>query len=460
MLLGGVVLLGCAGLSCLLAWIALVHLRSDTSLLGRGVLGLCAPLFALAARWGGQLALRGVRGVRLVSERALRRDHALQSLLNGVGLFVLMAAAVLVFVLSGGRPWPSSAASSGGNTVAWYLLTSELWLLPAVLLHELGHAAAASALGVGWTTLRIGPFEVLREGGRTRVRWQLRGAASMLGYVQLDPRAFQEAPSRMAWVVLAGPATSGLCAAIHVAVAHALGSTGPGDAQGLSALLWGGAFIHAGSCLFNLLPVRVESGHLSDGALWLVLRQWRIQSEGMRLLGTLQSESLTLRPRQWSLGADALLAAASAPGESAEARGWLQLYALAWWLDRGELAPARALLERLAPTLDTLPEPCPRELRLQGALLHALDGPDTARARSFLAAVDPHSTHPLYPRLAEAAVLWSEGREADARAALQAWQEARQASGMAEQWCIGNQWALERLYAALGQTAPTQKLSA
>ncbi|MBM7112550.1 M50 family metallopeptidase [Archangium primigenium] len=448
-LLGGVALLGCAALALLLGWISLTAPLPAAPPWGRAVLGGCALLFALGARWGGHLVARGARGFRLVSERALRRNRALVDPSSPQGLAFLTLTAVSAFLLLGGRP--GALGDPWELTALGYVFTCGLWLVPAVTLHEFGHAAAASALGLGWSTLRIGPLELHRAEGRTHVRWHAEGLVSLLGFVRTESRALHEAPSRLAWVALAGPAASLLGAGVHAALAHALGDTGPRDAHGLAALLWGGAFLHAALGLFNLMPLRLATGQLSDGALWLALRRLAAQPEDARLLGTLQVESSTRRPRDWSLPVDPVLTAASAPGASAETGGWLHLYALCMLLDRADFPAARALLTRLAPTLDTLPAPCPQELRLQGALLYALgEAPDAARARAFLKAAGPHATHPLYPRLAEAAVLLGEGQPEAARAALLAWEADGHAQGLTAQWRIGNQWALERLRAALG----------
>ncbi|WP_434385000.1 hypothetical protein [Melittangium boletus] len=449
-LLGGVALLGCAALALLLGWLSLTAPLPSAPPWGRAVIGGCAVLFALGARWGGHLVARGVRGFRLVSERALRQDRALLDPSSPLGLAFVTLCSALTFVLFGGRP--GALGDAWELTALGYLFTCWLWLVPAVTLHEFGHAAAASALGLGWSTLRIGPLELHRAEGRTHVRWHAEGPVSLLGFVRTESRALYQAPSRLAWAALAGPAASLLGAGVHAALAYAVGDTGPRDAHGLAALLWGGAFLHAALGLFNLMPLRLATGQLSDGAIWLALRKLGAQPEDARLLGFLQVESSTRRPRDLSLPVDAVLTAASAPGASAETVGWLHLYALSMLLDRADFPAARALLTRLAPVLDTLPAPCPQELRLQGALLYALgEAPDAARARAFLVEAGPHATHPLYSRLAEAAVLLSEGQPEAAHAALREWEAEAHAQGRAAQWRIGNQWAHERLCAALGE---------
>jgi hypothetical protein len=134
----------------------------------------------------------------------------------------------------------------------------------------------------------------------------------------------------------------------------------------------------------------------------------------------------------------------------------LRLYALCILLDRDDLAAARALLEDPVVLSSSCVE-LRQEFLLQHALLYALCGLDATRARACLeeeAEAGPHATNPFYPRLAEAAVLLAEGRDAEARTALTQWEEEALASGRRAELIIGNLWALERLRAALGLPSP------
>jgi hypothetical protein len=452
-LLGLVVLLGGAGLSLLFG--SMVFFR-EVTVTGAGLFGLFSLLFALAAWWGGTLALRGVRGFRLVSQQALRRDRALRNPSSLAVLAFVMVSAGLLFLMTEGRPWFDSR-SFGLTTFVWYFIISELWLLPSVAVHELGHAATAWCVGIPWTSLRIGPFEVVRTlEGRRRVRWHADGLGPMLGLARFDARAPLEAPDRFAWVVLGGPVANALLALGFVVVARTLGGTTPGSALGLSALLWAGAILNAFLAVFNLLPRRLSSGMDTDGAQLLKLWRFQRQSPGALLLARIQVASLTLRPREWNLSAEALLHAARTPGETPEMTATHTLYALCILLDREEVAAARALLNSPGPDVASHAR-LHREFLLQDALMRALDEADPTRARALLVQVESLALpgEPFYPRLAEAAVLLAEGRTDEARTALTQWEQAARAEGCWNEFITGNLWAFERLHAALG--VPSQE---
>lgn len=102
--------------------------------------------------------------------------------------------------------------------------------LGCVFLHEMGHAAAAAAMGAGVESVEIAPF-----GGVAR----LRGLERM-------------SPLRAAGIALAGPLTSLLLAAACGALAYAL----PGQA----VLLAQGIRLNGTLLLFNLLPAYPMDG--------------------------------------------------------------------------------------------------------------------------------------------------------------------------------------------------------
>ncbi|MET0402539.1 MAG: hypothetical protein ABW123_09055 [Cystobacter sp.] len=448
MFLGSAIMIGGAVLSLPLGWIVFAGPVVFTVPWIQPVLGVCALHFALNSVWGAFLLARAVRGGRLTSEQALRNDNALRDQGGAIGVVFFPGISVLAFAITGGHPY---LPDNGLWVSTWYIFLGFLWLVPAIILHELGHAAAASALGLGWSTLRIGPLEVFRSEGATRVRWRFDGGmGSTWGMVRIEPRAILDAPGRVAWTALAGPAVSFLCAGAHAATAYALGGTGPLEAHGLAALLWSGVLLHGAIGLFNLLPYRNAYGQPSDGAMCLMMRRLHGLSGRDRMLAELQLEQFSCRPRDWRASVESMLSAASGPDARAEVSASLQMFALAVLLDRGDFPAARELLARMTPSLEALPVPVAQEVRLQEVMLHALgDAPDTARARMILGEVGPHATDPLYPRLAEAAVLLSEGQKAESLAALQQWEETSQQGGRAAMWRSGNQWAIERLRATL-----------
>jgi hypothetical protein len=75
--------------------------------------------------------------------------------------------------------------------------------------------------------------------------------------------------------------------------------------------------------------------------------------------------------------------------------------------------------------------------------MEALLEHNRASAREHLARLGPNVRFPFYLRLAEAAVLCSEGRLREAADALAEWQRSVDASGLDALLRAGNQWALE-----------------
>ncbi|HJW74531.1 MAG: hypothetical protein A2V77_12300 [Anaeromyxobacter sp. RBG_16_69_14] len=82
------------------------------------------------------------------------------------------------------------------------------------------------------------------------------------------------------------------------------------------------------------------------------------------------------------------------------------------------------------------------ELELQAATVEVFCG-DTTSARKRFDRLGPHPTIPDYLRLTEAVVDLAEGRPAQARAALEAWEQAIAKTGMATTVRVGNEWAEE-----------------
>lgn len=76
-----------------------------------------------------------------------------------------------------------------------------LELLPAVAIHELGHALAASLLGLQVTSLRIGPFNFGGKGSRPT-------SSDLLGFITVRPKKFSRVGRRMFWMFAAGPAAN------------------------------------------------------------------------------------------------------------------------------------------------------------------------------------------------------------------------------------------------------------
>lgn len=167
------------------------------------------------------------------------------------------------------------------------------------------------------------------------------------------------------------------------------------------------------------------------------------------LLREVCSKSVGSRPRAWSHTSEFLEEAAE---RDPAVRDGLLLYAAAVARDRGDHPRADALLTRALASVDSDDGSWVQEFELQAALADALVRGDAGAARARLGRFGPHPIVPSYPLLAEAAARLAEGRREEAAAALDEWIRGAKASGPGLAGIVvGNEWAVERLEAALGR---------
>ncbi|MBX3183659.1 MAG: M50 family metallopeptidase [Polyangiaceae bacterium] len=181
---------------------------------------------------------------------APRRPLSQGERLIAAGFFLLFFGALAGELLRDFRP------------VKLGLLAAVVSWVPLLVLHELGHALAARAVGwhVSEVVLGQGRDLVRFRWGKARVSFKL---APLIGYVRTVPTSLTGARWRQALIYAAGPlAELCLVLALWLVVGEELlrrsESLGVVLAQAvaLTALLGG---------LFNLLPFRVPGGGASDG---------------------------------------------------------------------------------------------------------------------------------------------------------------------------------------------------
>ncbi len=192
--------------------------------------------------------------------------------------------------------------------------------------------------------------------------------------------------------------------------------------------------------VWNLLPFSRISTLLSDGAR--MLRALQPGYRAFKIRECLVARAHVLRPREWGVSSQELT---NEPTSNPTDRAWLLLLALTVALDRGDRAESDRVLV-LQPSVASTPSDVLRESALQRVLIHALLDRDAIRARESLTAA------PLSPRdykaLALSAVLFAEGREAEAVSALE---HGTLAANQHPGWIAGNQWAVDALRAVLGR---------
>jgi len=311
-----------------------------------------------------------------------------------------------------------------------------------VVVHELGHVAAARVVGSRLESLRLGPIAVRRVGDRFRVeknRLRLRGVLGSALSIPTKEEGFERA---YAVTILGGPAATIALTLLSWAGARVV-SPPASDAEAIASfVLWHSTFVGVFLAVMNLVPMRLRSGMRNDGSrAWMALRA---RTEGAReaLRFTLNSTQ-GRRPRDWDRTAEALVAAAETDTRYAPE---VRLAALGVALDTGDLARAGEILMR-GCGIDRPEDGLRQEFLLQEALLAALVRGDAAAARARLAEV---GSTPLreYPLLAHAAAALAEGRNDEARTLLARWKEATERSGVPG-LRVGNEWAEELLEARL-----------
>jgi hypothetical protein len=169
-------------------------------------------------------------------------------------------------------------------TLAWGWLFPNLLimagvLLPSIIVHELAHAAAATALGFDVFRIKLGVGPVRFERRLFGYLWEVRRYLGG-GLMQGAPVRMHDLKRRWLLVVAAGPAANFLVGAAAFAVlatsySENLGS-GPAPLTTLVFINWSLAFL-------NLLPLTTARGDQSDGKmLLLALRgdaQWVLALE-------------------------------------------------------------------------------------------------------------------------------------------------------------------------------------
>jgi hypothetical protein len=399
-------------------------------------------LFAGIAAYGVSLVVRGIRGQS--RRRFTRAQAGYIRHWYVVGIVTWGALAGAGMLAAGGPTALLLGPDVGPVKLAWHVLLGFLVLPIHVTFHELGHAAASALVGFRFAALRVGRLIVHREGKCFRVTWSPANMAGVLGLHLGIPEGEKALGVRLAIYAACGPATTLMLAAACRAGASAMEpATTLGSAVASHALLagwWAGAFLG----VVNLLPFRTNCGLITDGAR--ILMAVLPRSPGAEAV--MRSSVLSVqgrRPRDWGMSVGSLLSAASSERHH---RDTLLVVALAVALDVGDTAGVDEVLRRVAETPPSHPL-CRNEVELQAAMVEAFRG-DTASARRRLDRLGPHQTIPGYPRLAEAVVDLAEGRPAQARAALEAWEQAIAKTGMATTVRVGNEWAEEVVRARLG----------
>jgi hypothetical protein len=285
-----------------------------------------------------------------------------------------------------------------------------------VALHEFGHAAAASALGMKLRAFIVGPFQGRMRDGHWEFRFVLAGLLAIGGATAVAPKD----PHRPLWrdivMVASGPffsLTGGLAA-----VALTLGAPGqPWQAEWLPLAFF--ATLSLLTAVLNLIPFRTKAFY-SDGARILQLLSRGPWADLHRAFSAAAATTVTpLRPRDYDI--DAILRAGSSISIGQQALH-LRLLAASYYLDCGRVSEASLALAEAETIYQESASDIPAELHTpfifgKACLEHDPEG--TRLWWERMQAKRP-TRHNADYWIARSAFLWSEDRIGEAR---EAWEK-------------------------------------
>lgn len=266
----------------------------------------------------------------------------LGSILFGV-LFGFLFAALLIAESNRMR---SAGHPQANYTIATYFLATTV----AIVLHELGHLLAGWMVGFHFSSFTIGPFSILLEYGKLRIR--VRRSLPAGGYAGMHIDRVRRLRRRLLIFIAAGPATNLLTMGLTLLL---LSYDPTWEASSFVRLFWMNSAILG---IGNLLPFRLGVLYPDGARIWMLLfsrakaRRWlSVAAIGSQSRAGVRSRDFR---RTW------LSAAGSVQDGSVDefAANWIAYMAAN---DRKDVPAAAAHLER-----------CLRLVKLLGPLLQDL----------------------------------------------------------------------------------------
>ena len=370
---------------------------------------------------------------RTTSESTLARPTAarktpLWQIACGFVLGALAGAGLVLGAKAVGGALPSL------DVGAWQLLGLVGWMALAVVLHELGHAAAGRAAGMRPLMFAAGPVRVTH----TPQGWQWSRHSlrhGLLGFVSMLPD-----PSRPFAPQLRALAAGGPAASLAFAVL-----------AGVAAMSWDGALrFHALAFMTTSLlvlvmtavPMRV-AGMETDGAQLLDLARGGHGTQVKAIVMGLTAQSLSgMRPRDLDARLVSQGVALADGNETLDPamRAFPLLLAALHADDAGDTDERDARMARVANLVSDVPPGIRAQFALELAWHSAMRG-DVDAAVAWRAEAAGGITDACDRHRVDAAVAYLQGRPDDARRDLRAAREGLKCS-----WDPGGaQWAAEQL---------------
>jgi len=183
------------------------------------------------------------------------RRKDLWSVLFGILLGIVFAA----LLIAESNRMRAAGHAQANYTIASYFLATTL----AIVLHELGHLLAGWMVGFHFSSFTIGPFSVLLEYGKLRIR--VRRSLPVGGYAGMHIDRVQRLRKRLLIFIVAGPAANLLTMGLTLLF---LSHDPTLEASSFFRLLW---MISAILGIGNLLPFRLGVLYPDGARIWMLL---------------------------------------------------------------------------------------------------------------------------------------------------------------------------------------------
>ncbi len=306
------------------------------------------------------------------------------------------AGALVVGLLLGWALGRVNSASPLGPLAFLVLLAA------AIFVHELGHAVAALMIRFQVQSLTVGPVMLHREAAGLRFR---RTGVKIGGLVTIVPVGLHDLGKRMLIVVIGGPASSFLCAALAFALGRTFGEP--------LRSTWMNSFSVISGALGILSLVPMRSFYRSDGAqIWDLLRCPEKAERQCALLAIAGAAKAGVRPRDWD---SALIAKALSISDGAGADVSANVLAYESAMDCREFELANRHLEAALNLRHKCPINLKSGLALDASFFYSMVREDSTLAHEWLNECDRRYVYDKYSILmVEAAVLLSDGKSKEA----------------------------------------------
>ncbi len=322
-----------------------------------------------------------------------------------LGMIFLFAAAGY----AGGNLLANSAIdlkTSNDMGIVSAILIALAALYLALLTHELGHLFFGKLAGMRPFLLITGPLKMVaaQKGWQVSLNTNIALAGGLAACMPVRTESMRR---DLLWLVAGGPLTS-LLGSLLGFLLYAL--VPDGSSWSFFGLLFG---VTAGAIfLVTLVPAKT-SGFMTDGAQILSLLRGGMEVEQRALILVLQAESLKgTRPRDYSPEIlQRMLSMRCNPIMDAS----VDLLAYYHHLDRGDVEQAGQLLDQTLSRENDLPEGLKQAVYLEAAFFQAACQKQAGLARQFFQRGGGALTEKHALLRSEAAVLFAEGRFAEAR---------------------------------------------